>query len=208
VWENCEDGGCMMTYRMARLCHSSITVDNIATYATRQGIYGASYPFSPRYSVRYMQDDPTPYTLRSVLFGGPMILMQRVTEWTPEQMAATREAIAQYKELRALVRDAKVIHLLPPLVNVDGVGWGWDAIQAVSADQSLSVVLVFRARGDVGRRSIRPRGLHPNAGYRVVLHDRGTTLELSGEAMAGDGIELELPELASELIRIEVNSGQ
>ena len=42
VWENCEDGGCMMTYRMARLCHTSITVDNIAAYATRQGVYGAS----------------------------------------------------------------------------------------------------------------------------------------------------------------------
>ena len=46
IWENCEDGGCMLTYRMARLCHSTITVDNIATYATRQGVYGASYPFS------------------------------------------------------------------------------------------------------------------------------------------------------------------
>ncbi len=66
---------------MARLYHSTITVDNIATYATRQGVYGASYPFSPRYSVRYMQDDPTPYTLRSAIFGGPLILMQQVTEW-------------------------------------------------------------------------------------------------------------------------------
>ncbi|MCS7061898.1 MAG: alpha-galactosidase, partial [Anaerolineae bacterium] len=96
VWENCEDGGCMLTYKMARLYHTTITVDNIATYATRQGVYGASYPFSPRYSVRYMQDDPTPYTLRSAIFGGPLILMQRVTEWNETQMAQTRAAIAEY----------------------------------------------------------------------------------------------------------------
>ena len=113
VWENCEDGGCMMTYRMGRLAHTSITVDNIATYATRQGIYGASYPFSPRYSVRYMQDDPTPYTLRSVIFGGPLIMMQRVTDWDDVQMADTKAAIQTYKRLRKLIRDGKVIHLMP-----------------------------------------------------------------------------------------------
>ena len=113
VWENCEDGGCMMTYRMGRLAHTSITVDNIATYATRQGIYGASYPFSPRYSVRYMQDDPTPYTLRSVIFGGPLIMMQRVTDWDDVQMADTKAAIQTYKRLRKLIRDGKVIHLHP-----------------------------------------------------------------------------------------------
>ena len=135
----------MLTYKMARLYHTTITVDNIATYATRQGVYGASYPFSPRYSVRYMQDDPTPYTLRSALFGGPLILMQRVTEWNDEQMAQTRAAIAEYKQLRGLVRDARIVHLLPPRNNVEGIGWGWDAIQAVSPDQSRSVVMVYRA---------------------------------------------------------------
>ena len=93
VLENCEDGGCMMTYKMARLYHTSITVDNIATYATRQGVFGASYPFSPRYSVRYMEDDPTPYTLRSSIFGGPLILMQRIGDWDERQLADTRAAI-------------------------------------------------------------------------------------------------------------------
>ena len=203
IWENCEDGGCMMTYRMARLCHSSITVDNIATYATRQGIYGASYPFSPRYSVRYMQDDPTPYTLRSAIFGGPLILMQRITEWSPEQMAETRAAIAQYKELRTLVRDAKIIHLLPPRYNVEGIGWGWDAIQAVASDRSRSVVMVYRATGETPTKTIRPRGLDGDRAYRVALQDAGRTIERTGTALATDGIEIALPELSSEIMRIE-----
>ena len=133
----------MMTYRMARLAHTSITVDNIAAYATRQGIYGASYPFSPRYSVRYMEDDPTPYTLRSSIFGGPLILMQRIGDWNEQQMADTKAAIAQYKHLRTLIRDAKIIHLLPPRHNVEHFGRGWDAIQAVSVDQTRSVVMVL-----------------------------------------------------------------
>lgn len=203
VLENCEDGGCMMTYKMARLYHTSITVDNIATYATRQGIYGASFPFSPRYSVRYMQDDPTPYTLRSALFGGPLIMMHRVTEFDPEQVATTKANIRLYKELRGLIRGAKIIHLLPPRSNTPGGGWGWDAIQAVTPDRARSAVLVYRALGESDGKTVRPRGLRGDRVYRVSLADRGDSFELSGAQLERDGIALELPELASELIRIE-----
>jgi alpha-galactosidase len=203
VLENCEDGGCMMTYKMARLYHTSITVDNIATYATRQGIYGASYPFSPRYSVRYMEDDPTPYTLRSSIFGGPLILMQRIGDWDERQMADTRAAIQQYKDLRTLVRDAKVVHLRPPRYNVERVGWGWDAIQALAPDQARSAVMVYRAAGDAPSRTIHPRGLLPDATYRVRLADSDATAERTGAAIMADGISVALPELAAEIISID-----
>jgi alpha-galactosidase len=201
VVENCEDGGCMMTYKMARLYHTSITVDNIATYATRQGIYGASYPFAPRYSVRYMQDDPTPYTLRSAIFGGPLILMQRITDWDAAQMADTKAAIAQYKALRGLIRDAKIIHLLPPRYNVGGLGWGWDAIQAVSADQHRSVVMVYRAQGDVAERRIHPRGLHPDAHYRISISESGSS-NMTGAAIQHEGLPITLPEFGAAIVEI------
>ncbi len=202
VWENCEDGGCMLTYKMARLYHTTITVDNIATYATRQGVYGASYPFSPRYSVRYMQDDPTPYSLRSAIFGGPLILMQRVTEWNEEQMAQTRAAIAEYKRLRALVRDAKIIHLIPPRNNLEGKGWGWDAIQAVSPDQTRSVVMVYRAQGGPASKVIRPRGLKAGCLYDVRLADAQVTIHAVGEALMREGVHLSLNELGSEMMEL------
>ena len=201
VLENCEDGGCMLTYKMARLYHTSITVDNITTYATRQGVYGASYPFSPRYSVRYMEDDPTPYTLRSSIFGGPLILMQRIGDWDTQQMADTRAAIAQYKALRGLIRDAKIIHLRRPRANIEGGGWGWDAIQAVSAAQHRSVVMVYRAQGDQPTRTFRPRGLLPDATYRVEL--AGTASKRSGASLATDGVTVALPEFGAELIDIQ-----
>lgn len=203
VVENCEDGGCMLTYRMARLYHTSITVDNIATYATRQGIYGASYPFGPRYSVRYMQDDPTPYTLRSALFGGPLIFMHRITDWNDAQITDAKAAVAQYKELRTLVRDAKIIHLLPPRANVAGLGWGWDAIQAVAPDKRRSVVMVYRAQGGEGAVRIRPRGLQPNTTYSVCFTDQTTTITHTGESLATEGIEVVLNELGAEILWLE-----
>jgi alpha-galactosidase len=201
VLENCEDGGCMLTYKMARLYHTSITVDNIATYATRQGVFGASYPFSPRYSVRYMEDDPTPYTLASAIFGGPLILMQRIGDWDAQQVADTRAAIAQYKRLRGLIRDAKIIHLRRPRANVPGGGWGWDAIQAVAPAQDRSVVMVYRAQGDLPARTFRPRGLLPDVTYRVTL--AGEASAHSGAALAEDGLLVALPEFGAAIVEIE-----
>ncbi|MCB0152398.1 MAG: GH36 C-terminal domain-containing protein, partial [Caldilineaceae bacterium] len=206
VWENCEDGGCMLTYRMARLCHTSITVDNIASYATRQGIYGASYPFSPRYSVRYFEDDPTPYTLRSAIFGGPLILMQRIGDWTDEQMADARAAIAQYKHLRTIIRNGKVIHLLPPRNNVEHHGRGWDAIQSVSPDQARSVVMVYRALGGPPEREIRPRGLRAGATYRVRYADAGIERVQSAASLQEKGLPVALDELSSEVIELEIQA--
>jgi hypothetical protein len=151
-----------------------------------------------------MQDDPTPYTLRSAIFGGPLILMQQVTEWSEAQMAETGRAIEEYKGLRGLVRDAKVVHLLAPRYSVEGIGWGWDAIQAVSPDQAHSVVLVYHAMGGPDRRIIRPRGLCPDAVYRVHLVDHGTTLDLDGAQLAEDGLEIALTEPSSEMVRLEL----
>lgn len=206
VWENCEDGGCMLTYRMARLCHTSITVDNIASYATRQGIYGASHPFSPRYSVRYFEDEPTPYTLRSALFGGPLILMQRIGDYDAQQMADTQAAIAQYKHLRAIIRGGKVIHLLPPRSNVEHHGRGWDAIQAVTPDQARSVVMVYRALGGPPERTIRPRGLRPGASYTVRYADAGIAATRSAEEIQDHGLTIALEELSSEVIELSIPS--
>jgi alpha-galactosidase len=200
VFENCEDGGMMMTYKMAQLYHTSITVDTIATYATRQGIYGASYPFAPRYSVRYMEDTITPYTLRSSIFGGPLILMQRITDWSAAEFAVAQHAIQEYKQYRTLIRDAKIIHVLPPLSNVEYKGWGWDAIQAVSADQNQSVLMVYRAMGGTDDQVIRPRGLSATATYRCMLKDAQHYREQSGAELMDTGIALTLPEFASEII--------
>lgn len=202
IWENCEDGGCMLTYKMARMYHTSIAADNIDTYSTRQGIYGMSYPFTTRYSSRYIQDDPTPYTLRSVIFGGPLILMQKVGMWGHEQVEMTHAAIGEFKKYRRLIRHGRVIHLLPPLYNIEGGGWGWDAIQSVSQDGQESVVLVFRAQGSTSQRTIRPRGLESDGLYTVTLANSGKAVQTSGRQLETDGIDVALAEFASELLHI------
>lgn len=203
VVENCEDGGCMMTYRMARLYHTSITVDNIDAYSTRQGVFGASYPFSPRYSVRYMQDAPTRYTLYSSIFGGPLIFMHRLTEWSEAEMEEARQAVAVYKRLRLLVRDAKIIHLLRPECSIPGGGWGWDAIQAVSPDRARSAVMVYRAQGASPEKRVHPRGLCAERRYRVRFGEGGETSVFTGAALQQAGIVLRLDEFGADILTID-----
>lgn len=203
VIENCEDGGCMMTFKMAGLYHTSITVDNMDAYSTRQGIYGASYPFSLRYSARYLQDAPTKYTLYSSIFGGPLIFMHRLTEWDPEQMNTAKQAIDLYKMLRKILRGAKVIHLEAPRSNIPQGGWGWDAIQAVSADQQKSVVMIYRAGGDVSRKCFYPRGLKRDHTYYIHSYENDFSRTNTGAGIEEKGIEVEIGEFDAEIILIE-----
>lgn len=206
IFENCEDGGMMMTYKMARLYHTSITVDNIGAYATRQGIYGASYPFSPRYSVRYFEDEPTPYALRSSIFGGPLILMQRIGDWDAQQFADAQRAVEEYKAYRRLIRTAKIIHLRAPKYNVDRVGYGWDAIQAVAPDQRESVVFVYRARDGAAQQQIYPRGLAAATRYRIVDRDHGALAARTGADIMENGLAVALPELAAAIFHLTVDA--
>jgi alpha-galactosidase len=117
-------------------------------------------------------------------------------------MADTKAAIQTYKRLRKLIRDGKVIHLIPPRTNVEHHCRGWDAIQSVSADQSESVVMVFRARGGAEQEAIRLRGLNTNAVYRVSLADVGSEATYTGAALHEEGVLITLPEDSSELIEL------
>ncbi|MBC8163937.1 MAG: GH36 C-terminal domain-containing protein, partial [Roseiflexaceae bacterium] len=113
-----------------------------------------------------------------------------------------RAAVAQYKQLRALVRDAKIIHLLPPRDTADGLGWGWDAIQAVAPDQNRALVMVYRAQGGGDTQIIRPRGLRASQRYRVSYADSTTSSEHSGAELATSGLTVSIGQLQAEIITL------
>jgi alpha-galactosidase len=79
LWENCEDGGNMMTFNMVRHYVTSITNDASGARDSRQAVWGATYPFPPRFADRYMPENPTSaYITRSYMFGGPWHLMNQL----------------------------------------------------------------------------------------------------------------------------------
>jgi alpha-galactosidase len=134
------------------------------------------------------------------------ILMQRIGDYDAQQMADTQAAIAQYKHLRTIICGGKVIHLLPPRHNVEHHGRDWDAIQAVTPDQTRSVVMVYRALGGPPERTIRPRGLRPGATYTMRYADAGITATRTAEDILEQGLTVALEELSSEVIELEIRN--
>ena len=220
VFEACEDGGNMETFAMAALADTSNSCDDGPSYTTRMGAWGHTYPFSPRYAAKYAQDLPSNYTYRSAAFGGPLILMQRLSEFTAGDMATAVAAVAEYKQLRdALWADDRVAvhHLEPPLwppstfpppplmpacLSDDATGGvGWDAIQAVSGDGRFGAAFVFRAQLGNDTHTLMPRGLLPSATYRVASTDgRWSPTTGTGHAIMMVGVNVSLEQAGSDVV--------
>lgn len=200
LWENCEDGGNIMTYNMVGHYVTSIINDNASPTITRQSVYGATYALPPRYTDRYVERDPwSVWDTRTHFFGGPVILMNRIADWYDFQMETMQREAALYKSIRTLIRDGKVYHLTP---RPDG--FLNDAIQSHDPVSERSVIFVYREQGDRDQEVIRPKGLDPVERYRVRLVEAGTESVWSGAALKDEGIRVPLPERChAEVILIE-----
>jgi hypothetical protein len=193
VVENCQSGGRMMTFQMVQACATSITCDDSSALTTRQAIHGATYPFSPRYADRYTGDElVTKYNLRSGMFGGPWMLMQRITGWREADIALAAAEITLYKSLRPIIRDGKVFHLTPRPNGLRN-----EAIQAYSARLNRSVILVFRNESEQDSLLVRPRGLLPTTDYRIRLQDAATIQIAAGRDLMERGVDVPLPDMNS-----------
>src|SRR5262249_16950606 len=125
-WENCEDGGNMMTFNMVKSYVTSITNDASGSLSARHAAYGATYPFPPGYVERYMPDSDgiSDYATHSYRFGGNWVLMNRLAVLTPEERGFLQREISNYKNQRAAISRGKVFHIQPPAANAT------DAIQS------------------------------------------------------------------------------
>ncbi len=200
LWENCEDGGNMQTFHMVQHYVTSIVNDNDDHLTTRRSIYGSTYPFPPWYTDRYMESDPwTSHITRSHFFGGPLILMQAITNWSDQMLAFMKKELDIYKSTRTLIRDAKIYHLTPP---PDGTFN--DFLQAHNQAQDRSVIFVFREESPEDNALVRPRGLTPSRFYRVRYQDHDGAYSATGAEIMEAGIPVPLPDApAAEIVYLD-----
>ena len=185
LWENCEDGGNMMTYNMVRRYNTSIAADDSGPLTTRQAVYGITYPFPPRYADRYMPDDEIgAYVTRSFMFGGPWIFMTRLEQMRPEDLEFAAGEIRIYKSIRRRMRDGKVYHLTPRPAEDS-----WDALQSHHEETDTSVVIVARADTPI-RPRVRLRGLDPEKNYRVRFQEDRRNLVMTGRQLMLGGVAM------------------
>jgi len=136
--------------------------------------------------------------LRSGMMGW-LTVMQNTTEWSPEQHAAAREAIALYKtRLRPLIRDAQLFHIS---ARPDGVHW--DGMEYWDPARRQGVVFAFHG-SDAAEPDHRfvLSGLNAQAIYHLHFED-GTSPDAtaSGQQLMTSGLRVVLrAPLSSELV--------
>lgn len=200
LWENCEDGGNMMTFNMARNYVTSIAADDSGPMTTRQAVFGVTYPFSPRYADRYMGDEELDYyKTRSYMFGGPWIFMNRLTEMRPEDLEMAASEIRLYKQMRARIRDGRVYHLSSrPAEN------RVDYMQSHHEATDTSIIFVMRPQATGNYRMVRPRGLRPERNYLVRFQESTRTWTMTGEQLMTEGVRVDLPGMwSTEIVYVE-----
>jgi alpha-galactosidase len=189
VWENCENGGNMMTFQMVQQYVTSTTNDASGALESRAGVWGATYPFSPRYADRYMPEDPSnTYITRSYMFGGPWHFMNQLAEMVPSDAAVAQGEIGAYKNNRSLIKNGQVFHLTnePGQTPVD-------AIESYSLKDDRAVVVVSRDGGDDSFPAIRLQGFFEQNSYLVHFQDDSRVLTMSGLQLTEDGVHVNLP---------------
>lgn len=195
LWENCANGGSMMTFKMTRNYVTSITNDASGARDSRQAVFGATLPFSPRYADRYMPESRLDsYTTRSFMFGGPWIFMNRLPQMSPEDLDRAASEIKLFKSMRRDIRDGKVFRLSArPATNQT------DAIQSYNAATDTAIAIVTR---DVSLPTyqLRFQGLTAANTYRVRRSSGELLGTFTGAQLAETGVTIELPEVLSAAV--------
>lgn len=189
-WENCEDGGNMMTFNMVRNYVTSITNDASGSLGSRQAVYGATYVFPPRYADRYMGDEElSDYVTRSFIFGGPWVFMTRLTEMAVEDLEFAALEIELFKAIRGKVREGKVFRLTarPATGRID-------AIQTYHEPTNTGVAVVTRDEAADDHIVLKLRGLNASSTYGVRFQSDSRRLVMTGAQLMRDGVLVNLPE--------------
>jgi hypothetical protein len=207
--EICNDGGRMVDFGSAAHGDYFSITDTYTPLANRRAFYDASFVLPPAMLESYEQQGPTPtptaflYMLRSGMMGW-LTVMQNTTEWTADEHAAARKAIALYKQrLRPLIRDARLFHIS---ARPDGVHW--DGMEYWDPPRGQGVVFAFH-----GTDAAEPEhrfvlaGLSARAVYHLHFQD-GTSPDsrMSGKELMTSGVRVVLREpSSSELIYLSAD---
>jgi alpha-galactosidase len=210
--EICNDGGRMVDFGSAAHGDYFSITDTYTPLANRRAFYDASFVLPPAMLEAYEEKWPTPtnasflYMLRSGMMGW-LTVMQNTSEWSAEQHAAARTAIALYKtRLRPLIRDAELFHVS---ARPDGVHW--DGMEYWDPALRQGVVFAFHGSDPVERQHrFVLAGLDPRTLYRLHFQDGTSPDETSsGQQLMTSGVQVVLPEpLSSELVFLSAVTGQ
>lgn len=210
--ESCSGGGRIKDYGIVK---RSIKIQNQDRYYpldARQSFYDASYAIHPMQlaalcgSWAEWQAAGSVYEFRSSAMGAAYWHPDAPAGgnggriWPEEQRIAMKRAVTTYvTKLRPLIRNADLYHVFP---RPDGKHW--DGIQYYDPVTKKGVVYIFKPASEPDTMTVRLRGVHPNAHYRVSFEDGSNpTVDKRGDELTA-GMEVAIDgQRVSELMFVE-----
>lgn len=187
--ENCMNGGHIMDFGVARRTHFTSLTDYCDALRSRITLYGATFPF-PAYTCEgYMQEDAAvspEYLFRSFM-PGLWSNSADIAAWDAPTREVARRHVALYKQLRPLMRDGDVYHILPQANGRD-----WDGLQYYDPRRGQGVVFLFRPKSPVSHRRIRLAGLEEGP-YEIRTEGETTVTTMRGTTLKEEGLDVTLP---------------
>jgi alpha-galactosidase len=187
----------MMTFNMVRNYVTSITNDASGSFSSRKAVFGATYPFPPRYADRYMPNEGlNTYVTNSYRFGGPWVIMRPLAALNGPDKAFLASEIQSYKRGRASIASGKVFHIsaVPAPGRVD-------VIQSYNPEKDEALAIVSRERAAADAYLLKPRGLISAQRYRVWFDGDSRSYSQTGAQLMRDGVSVSLPgALSSEVV--------
>jgi hypothetical protein len=207
LFEICNDGGRMVDFGTAAHGDYFSITDTYDPLSNRRAFYDTSYVLPAAMLESYVEKWPAPrlenflYMLRSGMMGWTTIMLD-TTIWSPEQHDTARNAFALYKrELRPLIRDARLYHVSQ---RPDGVHW--DGMEYWDPARKKGVVFAFRGTvADESEHMFTLAGLDPLRRYRLHFQDGSAPDRVAlGSELMGAGLEVSLKTpLSSELVFVD-----
>lgn len=219
IIENCAGGGTRTDFAMLANTHVTWLHDaSTPSRRVRFHLAGANYLFPPEVGNTFVidaddepltdPDTPQPdlHTIARSRMLGAFGVSARLPEWTGAAFTTVQTAIAQYKELRPILKTGRFYHLLPqadlecPALLPHGQ---WEAYALLDPAARRGALWAFRAPDGEPTRVLPLRGLLPGADYRLLDVDTGQAATASGAHWLANGFSVDLSGRTSALIRIE-----
>ena len=218
IIENCAGGATRTDFAMLTNTHITWLHDaSTPSRRVRFHLAGATYLFPPELCNTWVvdADDESladPATTRAQVdaiarsrMAGAFGVSARLMEWSETAFTAVQEAIAQYKELRPLLKRGRFYHLLPQadLACPDlALNSQWEAYAVVDNEAEEGAIWVFREAGGAPSRRLPLRGLRPERAYELVDADIAQPIRETGARLMDTGISVDLSDRTSAFIRI------
>ena len=199
--ESCAGGGGRVDLGILRRADQFWTSDNTDAVDRLTIHQGHTQVYAPATMVAWVTDSPNPLTLRGVplrfrfhvAMTGVLGIGGDLTRWDADELAAARELVGVYRDIRAVVQHGELYRLRPAHAAVS-------ALQYVHGHRSA--VFAFRVGADFAPvlRSLRLTGLDRGSSYR----DEETGRVHAAAVLMESGLPLTLPAgpYASALIRL------